>query len=83
MKTFLMDLISLLRVGDSKMNTGLMQFSEKRLTTTIMNLALHSAEEMASTVQKMKYHSGIRTMTGHALRLVNEEVCRCASFFLF
>ena len=71
---FLMDFISLLRVEASDINTGLLQFSQKDLTTFVWELGAYTEFDTIMKIRKMKYQAGSHTSTGDALTRVNNEV---------
>ena len=69
-----MDLISLLRVEASDINTGLMQFSKEDQTSVVWDLGRYTEFESIIYLRNMKYQAGTRTATGDALTRVNNEV---------
>ncbi|CAB3978244.1 Hypothetical predicted protein [Paramuricea clavata] len=71
---FLMDLISLLRVEASEINTGLMQFSKEDQTSVVWDLGRYTEFESIINLRNMKYQAGTRTATGDALTRVNNEI---------
>ncbi|XP_028404925.1 matrilin-2-like [Dendronephthya gigantea] len=71
---FLMDFISLLRVESSNIHTGLMQYSEERLTSVVWDLGAYTEFETIINIRNMNYQAGTRTATGDALTRVNNEV---------
>ena len=73
---FLMDLITLLRVEPSEINTGLMQFSKEDQTSIIWDLGRYNEFELIMYLRDMKYQAGVRTATGDALTRVNNEVSK-------
>jgi hypothetical protein len=73
-QVFLLDFISLLRVEASEINTGLMQFSQKDLTSVVWDLGAYTESETIRNILKMEYQSGKKTRTGDALTRVNNKV---------
>ena len=73
-RKFLMDLLSLLRIGISNINIGMLQFSEVRKTEILMDLDKYSLEHQMRVVDTMVYQRGKRTMTGNALTMVANQV---------
>ena len=71
-----MDLITLLRVEPSEINTGLMQFSKEDQTSIIWDLGRYTEFELIMYLRDMKYQAGVRTATGDALTRVNNEVSK-------
>jgi hypothetical protein len=69
-----MDLLSLLKIGISNINIGMLQFSEVRKTQILMDLDQHSLEHQMRVVDTMVYQRGRRTMTGNALTIVADQV---------
>ena len=69
-----MDLLSLLRVGISNINIGMLQFSEVQKTKILMDLDKYSLEQQMRVVDTMVYQRGKRTMTGNALTMVANQV---------
>ena len=68
-----MDLITLLRVEPSQINTGLVQFSKEDQTRMVWDLGRYSEFELIMNIRNMKYQAGVRTATGDALTRVNNE----------
>ena len=76
-----MDLLSLLRAGMSNMHVGLLQFSQVHKTEILLELDNYPLGTQMKLVDKMKYQSGRKTMTGDALTRVRNSVS-LGSFFV-
>ena len=69
-----MDLVYMIKVETSSMNTGFLQYSESDRTSTILKLDSYTSDVIAREMHDMRYQNGKMTMTGDALKRVNQQV---------
>ncbi len=75
-RKFILQLISAVKVHEDFTHFGLLQFSTDEQTKIEFGLDdSHDSNVLMEKVRGLKYQSGLATKTGHALGIVEKEVC--------
>jgi hypothetical protein len=75
-KNFLKKLAAEFAIGKNHAHFGVMQYGDKRKTRIEFNLDEHlNNRHITKAIEKMEFLDSGRTDTGHALSVVNNEVC--------